>query len=181
MRRLAALTGGLAAAALLTATAAPAQQPAPDPMAALREARPYDVLPRPAAEAEAAPAAAAVPAAVVDPMAAAAADPMAAAIHDPMAAAAGAQGPAAGPAAVAGGGAPDPELGNLPAGHGAEETYYQCVACHSTAIIRQQRITDARWDYLWHWMIDKQGMVEPDAETKDLILGYLKRNFSSER
>lgn len=168
MRRLAALTGSLAAAALLTATVAAAQQAAPDPMAALREARPYDVLHRGGPEADVAAEVAAAP-------------QPAAAVHDPMAAAAGAQEPAAGPAAVAGGGAPDPELGNLPAGHGAEETYYQCVACHSTAIIRQQRITDARWDYLWHWMIDKQGMVEPDEETRELILGYLKQNFSSER
>lgn len=77
--------------------------------------------------------------------------------------------------------APDPELGNLPAGPGAEETYYQCVACHSTAIIRQQRITDARWDYLWDWMIEEQGMPETDAATKATILDYLKTHFSSQR
>ncbi len=75
----------------------------------------------------------------------------------------------------------DPELGNLPVGPGAEETYYQCVACHSTAIIRQQRLTDERWDYLWTWMIKEQGMYEPDKETKELILTYLKTHFSSER
>ena len=78
-------------------------------------------------------------------------------------------------------GVPNPELGDLPDGPGAEETYYQCVACHSTAIIRQQRVTDARWDYLWNWMVEAQGMVEPDDETKDVILGYLKQHFSSER
>lgn len=75
----------------------------------------------------------------------------------------------------------DPELGNLPVGPGAEDTYYQCVACHSTAIIRQQRLTDARWDYLWTWMIEEQGMYEPDDETRDLILIYLKTHFWSER
>lgn len=75
----------------------------------------------------------------------------------------------------------DPELGNLPVGPGAEDTYYQCVACHSTAIIRQQRLTDERWDYLWTWMIEEQGMYEPDEETMDLILAYLKTHFSSER
>ena len=78
-------------------------------------------------------------------------------------------------------GDPNPELGDLPDGPGAEETYFQCVACHSTAIIRQQRVTDARWDYLWNWMVEAQGMVEPDDETKDVILGYLKQHFSSER
>ena len=75
----------------------------------------------------------------------------------------------------------DPELGNLPKGAGAEETYYQCIACHSTAIIRQQRLTDERWDYVWDWMVEDQGMFEPDDETRDLILTYLKTHFSSER
>lgn len=76
---------------------------------------------------------------------------------------------------------PNPELGNLPDGIGAEETYYQCVACHSTSIIIQQELSDARWDYLWTWMVDEQGMYEPDDETRDLILDYLKTHFSSER
>lgn len=73
------------------------------------------------------------------------------------------------------------ELGGLPDGPGAEDTYYQCVACHSTEIIKQQRVTDHRWDELWRWMVEKQGMVEPDEDTKDVILTYLKANFSSER
>lgn len=76
---------------------------------------------------------------------------------------------------------PNEEFGNLPNGVGAEETYYQCVACHSTAIIRQQHLTDARWDYLWGWMVKEQGMYEPDDDAKDLILTYLKTHFSSER
>lgn len=57
----------------------------------------------------------------------------------------------------------------------------QCIACHSTAIIKQQRISDARWEYLWDWMVDDQGMPETDAETKETILTYLKTHFSSER
>lgn len=73
------------------------------------------------------------------------------------------------------------EFGGLPDGPGAEETYYQCVACHSTEIIKQQRVTDKRWDELWIWMRDSQGMVEPDAETKTAILAYVKQHFSSER
>lgn len=73
------------------------------------------------------------------------------------------------------------EFGGLPDGEGAEDTYYQCVACHSTEIIKQQRVTDHRWDELWTWMVEAQGMVEPEPETKALILTYLKTNFSSER
>jgi len=77
--------------------------------------------------------------------------------------------------------ATDPDLGDLPIGVGAEDTYYQCIACHSTAIIRQQELTDARWDYLWGWMVEEQGMYEPDDEIKDTIMEYLKTHFSSER
>lgn len=75
----------------------------------------------------------------------------------------------------------NPEFDDLPDTAGVEETYYQCVACHSTAIIKQQKISDARWDYLWDWMVKDQGMVEPDEETKEIVLDYLKEHFSSER
>lgn len=144
----------------LLAGASAAAQPVHDPMAALQRAAPLDALhsiPAPS------PAEAAV-LAVPDPMAAA---------GDPHTRA------ATQTAAVQGN--PNPELGDLPNGPGAEETYYQCVACHSTSIIRQQRVTDARWNYLWDWMVEAQGMVEPDDETKGVILGYLKQHFSSER
>lgn len=73
----------------------------------------------------------------------------------------------------------NPEFGGLPDAPGAEDTYYQCVACHSTEIIKQQRLTEARWDYLWDWMVKEQGMVEPDPETKAVILSYLKAQFSA--
>lgn len=76
--------------------------------------------------------------------------------------------------------ATNPEFEDLPDTEGMEDTYYQCGSCHSLAIIKQQSLSDARWDYLWHWMVDEQGMVEPDEETKELILTYLKRHFSSE-
>ena len=160
MRRFVTIAGGWAAATLAAITAATtvAAQPVPDPMAAVREAPPYDAL-HPAG----APPLAELPAAVPDPMAAAGQPQLTTATQ------------------AAEHGIPNPELGNLPNGPGAEETYYQCVACHSTAIIRQQRVTDARWDYLWEWMVEAQGMVEPDEETKSVILGYLKQNFSSER
>ena len=73
------------------------------------------------------------------------------------------------------------EFDGLPAGPAAEVTYYNCAICHSTEIIKQQRVTDTRWDYLWDWMIESQGMIEPDDETKAQILDYLKTHFSSER
>ena len=166
MRTLPTVTAALAAAVLL-AVPATAQQMA-DPMASLSEAPAYDALHPPGsvpAEKAAAPEAEAAPAP-----------------YDPMAAAAQPQtsGEDATVTAKADG-EPNPELGGLPDGPGAEETYYQCTACHSTAIIKQQRVTDARWDYLWPWMVEEQGMIEPDPETKDIILAYLKEHFSADR
>lgn len=75
----------------------------------------------------------------------------------------------------------NPELGGLPDGQGAEETYYLCSACHSIAMVTQQRLTDERWSYLWDWMIREQSMPEQDDETRDTILDYLQTHFSSER
>lgn len=77
--------------------------------------------------------------------------------------------------------APNPEFDNLPDAPGVEDTYYMCTACHSTAIIKQQRLSDARWDYLWQWMIEDQGMADPGEELKKTILDYLKQHFSSQR
>ena len=98
--------------------------------------------------------------------------------YDPMSAARGMQSSAQEKTETV---ATDPDFENLPDTAGMEDTYYQCVACHSTAIIKQQHLTDARWDYLWGWMVKEQGMPEADPETKDVILTYLKKHFSSER
>jgi hypothetical protein len=74
----------------------------------------------------------------------------------------------------------NPEFDNLPDTPGVEDVYYTCSGCHSLAIIKQQRLTDARWDYTYKWMVEVQKMPEPDEETKRRILDYLKRHFSSE-
>lgn len=76
---------------------------------------------------------------------------------------------------------PNPEFDNLPDAPGVEDTFYMCTACHSAAIIKQQKLSDARWDYLWQWMIEDQGMADPGDEMRETILTYLKEHFSSER
>ena len=75
----------------------------------------------------------------------------------------------------------NPEFDGLIDGPGAEETFYMCSACHSIALVRQQRLTDARWDYLWRWMIEEQGMADGGEELRETILGYLKEHYSSQR
>lgn len=75
----------------------------------------------------------------------------------------------------------DPEFDNLPISPGMEDTYYSCTGCHSAQTFMQMRLTDARWDYLWGWMIKEQGMPDYGEEMREVILGYLKTHFSSER
>lgn len=74
----------------------------------------------------------------------------------------------------------NPELGGLIDAPGAEDTFYMCSGCHSIALVKQQRLPDARWDYLWTWMIEEQGMADPGEELREVILGYLKEHYSSE-
>lgn len=75
----------------------------------------------------------------------------------------------------------DPELDGLVDAPGAEDVFYTCSACHSVALVRQQRLSDARWDYLWNWMIEEQGMADGGEELRATILDYLKQYYSSER
>jgi cytochrome c2 len=70
------------------------------------------------------------------------------------------------------------ELGGLPVGKGAEETYYTCSACHSIRLVRQQGLTRAAWDELIDWMIEEQDMSELEAEERKLILNYLSTYYN---
>ena len=74
-----------------------------------------------------------------------------------------------------------PDLANLPVGPGIEDVYYSCTWCHSAQTFAQQRLTDARWEYLWDWMIQEQGMPDYGPESREIILEYLTTHFSSER
>ena len=70
---------------------------------------------------------------------------------------------------------------SLPEGPGREETFYGCVACHGTAIIRQQGMTRERWDETLRVMTTKHGMADYDGEMRELILDYLATNFPPRR
>lgn len=70
-------------------------------------------------------------------------------------------------------------LTDLPAGEGREVTFGLCGACHSMQLVVQQRLPAHRWDELWTWMIQTQGMPDPGPEIQKQILTYLKQHFSS--
>ncbi len=65
----------------------------------------------------------------------------------------------------------------LPEAPGREETFYACVACHGTAVIRRSRLTREGWDELMDWMTEKQGMARLEGEDRRVIVDYLARVF----
>ncbi len=73
------------------------------------------------------------------------------------------------------------EFGVLKVADGVEETYYNCVACHSERIISQQGLTRDGWDELLVWMVDEQGMHVIEPEERDKILDYLSTHYNIDR
>lgn len=65
----------------------------------------------------------------------------------------------------------------LPDGPGRDETFYACVACHGTAVIRRSRLTRAGWDELMDWMTEKHGMPRLEGDDRRVIVDYLARSF----
>ena len=61
----------------------------------------------------------------------------------------------------------------LPAGPGREEVCTHCLACHSLAIVTQQRLSERVWDEVLVWMVEEQAMPMIPAKERDLILYYL--------
>lgn len=75
---------------------------------------------------------------------------------------------------------PADAYGGLPQTEGFDLVAGWCASCHSLRIVMQQRPTPARWDELLDWMVEKQGMAEPDPETRAAIRAYLARHFSTQ-
>ena len=92
---------------------------------------------------------------------------------------AGAAGPGLLPPA---GAAYDPtdEWQGLPEGDGREAVYFNCIACHSTAIIQQQRMTEGYWKYTLERMVEDMGMPTLAADEFDLVLAYLIEHFGAD-
>lgn len=71
-------------------------------------------------------------------------------------------------------GAEEDPFQGLPPGEGRELVLETCTACHSTAIILQNRMTRERWDRTLTWMQEKQGLERLAPETRRKILDYLE-------
>lgn len=66
---------------------------------------------------------------------------------------------------------------DLPAHPGRDETFYLCIACHGLAIIKRQALTREGWDDMLRLMVDRHGMMQPDADERRIILDYLATAF----
>ncbi len=70
-------------------------------------------------------------------------------------------------------GTDDEDWLGLPPGEGREEVFYACQACHSLKTVQQQRLSKESWEETLVWMVEEQGMSEPDPEEFKLLLDYL--------
>ena len=66
---------------------------------------------------------------------------------------------------------------DLPAGHGREETFYTCTACHGFKIVAQQGMTRTQWDDSLNWMTARHGMNPLQGDDRKLILDYLEAHY----
>lgn len=56
---------------------------------------------------------------------------------------------------------------------GRDQVLANCVACHSTALITQNRMSRERWDATLTWMQETQGLWPIAAPDRARILDYL--------
>ena len=52
-----------------------------------------------------------------------------------------------------------------------------CVACHSSKLITQQRGTSQQWLTMIRWMQKKQNLWQFDPDTESKIIAYLAENY----
>lgn len=65
----------------------------------------------------------------------------------------------------------------LPAGPHRDETFYFCMACHSSQVVSRQGMNRERWDETLHWMSEKHAMPALEGEERKLVLDYLAQAF----
>jgi hypothetical protein len=65
----------------------------------------------------------------------------------------------------------------FPDGPYRDEVFYFCTACHSSRLIRTQRMTRERWDDTLHWMTERHDMPLLTGEERQRFLDYLTHAF----
>jgi hypothetical protein len=75
---------------------------------------------------------------------------------------------------------PSDEWQGLPEGEGREEVYFNCVACHSMAIVQQQRMNETVWQRTLTRMVDEMGMPALPEDEHELVIDYLVEHFGQD-
>lgn len=65
------------------------------------------------------------------------------------------------------------KLEDLPAGHGREETFGLCGACHAYKVVSNQGMSRERWDETLTWMTERHNMPPLEGDDRRTILDYL--------
>jgi len=76
--------------------------------------------------------------------------------------------------------ADDPEIDaftGLKVAEGWEHVRANCIACHSTRLITQQRGNAAQWLAMIRWMQDKQNLWQFEPAVEAAIVSYLAENY----
>ena len=53
-----------------------------------------------------------------------------------------------------------------------------CIGCHSSKLVTQQRGTSQQWLSMIRWMQEKQNLWQLDPEIEQRIIGYLAENYA---
>jgi cytochrome c len=75
---------------------------------------------------------------------------------------------------------PSDEWQGLPPGDGRETLCLNCIACHSTAVIQQQRLNRRVWNDVLQRMLEDMGWSAPSDDDYALILDYLVEHFGQD-
>jgi hypothetical protein len=65
----------------------------------------------------------------------------------------------------------------FPAGHGRDDTFYACTACHNFKLVAAQGMTRRQWEDSLQWMTDKHKMAPLPDKEKKIVLDYLEATF----
>lgn len=69
-------------------------------------------------------------------------------------------------------------IAGLPPGEGQEAVIANCISCHSSRLIVQNRMTRERWDKTIAWMQKTQNLRELSPDLRREILDYLAKHFA---
>src|SRR5690606_21960309 len=65
----------------------------------------------------------------------------------------------------------------FPEGHGRDETFYLCTACHNFKLVAAQGMNRRQWEESFQLMIDKHGIAKIEGDDRKLVIDYLEKTY----